>query len=180
VKSQQQMRETPMAELPDALIELYRGAFEEKLQTWPAAVREPLMAYHLRAWRTGMLEAMNMEVVCEELRHGGGMPDVPLIVLTAMGLDPVQRAFVPDPVQRQVNDGKHTVNELLARSVPRGRHVVVDDAAHAWITMDRADAVLQSIHDLLDGAHGRVATIRDWLQPSTDPIRAWPDPPAGD
>ncbi|MEO8184991.1 MAG: hypothetical protein ABI895_39800 [Deltaproteobacteria bacterium] len=147
-------REMPMAELPEALIELYRGAFEEKFRTWPVAVRESLIAYHVRAWRTGLLEVLNMEVVCEELKHGGSVPDVPLIVLTAMGLDPVQRAFVPDPVQRQVNDGKRIVNELLARSVPRGRHVVVDDAAHAWITMDRADVVLQSIHDLLDGANG--------------------------
>jgi pimeloyl-ACP methyl ester carboxylesterase len=154
VNSQQQMRESPMTELPDALIELYRRAFEERFQSWPAAVREPLVAYHLEAWRTGILEAMNTETVCEELRHGGRLHDVPLIVLTAMGLDPVQQAFVPDAVQQQVNEGKRIVNELIAQSVPRGRHVVVNDAAHAWITMDQGAAVLQYIYELLDAAHG--------------------------
>ena len=158
VQSQQQMAEMPMTALPDALIELYRNHFEEKFRTWPSAVREALMAYHLRAWRTGMLEGKNMEVVCEELRQGGGTPDVPLIVISAMGIDPVQ-AFVPDSLQRQVNDGNHTVNELLARSVPRGRHIVVADAAHAWITMDRADVVLRAVHDLLLGEPAVVKNV---------------------
>jgi pimeloyl-ACP methyl ester carboxylesterase len=137
------------AEAPAALLDAYRGVFEEKLRGWPVAVREPLIALHLAAWRNGLLEGLNMEGVCEELRRGGPTPDVPLVVITAMGIDPAQRAFAPDPVQRQVNEGKRTLNELIARSVPRGRHVVVEDAAHAWITMDRADVVLQAVDDLL-------------------------------
>jgi pimeloyl-ACP methyl ester carboxylesterase len=148
-KGQEQTKEMLSGEAPAALIEAYRGVFEEKLGSWPVAVRAPLIALHLAAWRTGFLEGMNVEVVCEELRRGGPTPDVPLIVMTAMGIDPAQRAFVPDLVQRQIIEGKHTLNELIARSVPRGRHVVVEDAAHAWITMDRPEVVLQAVNDLL-------------------------------
>jgi hypothetical protein len=68
--------------------------------------------------------------------------------MSAMG-NPAQRAFTPGPVQRHINEGKHTVNELIARSAARGRHVVVEDAAHPWITMDRPDVVPQVINDLL-------------------------------
>jgi hypothetical protein len=150
-RAQEQTRTLLTADAPQALLALYRGVFEEKLRPWPDAVREPLIALHLSAWRTGLLEGMNVEVVCEELRHGGPTPDVPLLVMTAMGIDSAQQAFVPDSVQRQVNEGKHTLNELIARSVPRGRHVAVD-AAHAWITMDRLDAVHQAVNDLLDAA----------------------------
>ena len=154
-KGQEHMKEVLAAEAPAALLDAYRSVFEEKLRSWPVAVREALIAHHLAAWRTGLLEGMNMEVVCEELRHGGPTPDVPLVVMTAMGIDPAQRAFASDPVQRQINEGKHTLNELIARSVPRGRHVVVDDAAHAWITMDRPEVVLQAVNDLLGAATGQ-------------------------
>lgn len=78
---------TPVNEAPAALLDAYRGVFEDKLRSWSVAVREALIARHLAAWRTGLLEGMNMEVVCEELRHGGPTPDVPLVVITAMGID---------------------------------------------------------------------------------------------
>lgn len=130
--------------------------FEKKLRNWPDAVRQPLTA-HLASWRTGLLEAMNVGPICEELQHGGPMPDVPLVVITAMGIDPAQRAFTPDSVQRQINEGKSTLNDLIARSASRGSHVVVQDAAHAWITIDRPDVVLQAVDDLLAVAGSRSA-----------------------
>lgn len=148
-QSAAQMKDTPMTELPEAVLEAYRGLFEQKLRTWPDPVREALVTYHLEAWRTGMLEGRNMEEVCEELRRGGGTPEVPLTVVTAMAVDPAQLAFMPEAVQREVNAGKRTLNALLAGSVPGGRHLVLEDAAHAWLTMDRGDAVLEAIDDLL-------------------------------
>jgi pimeloyl-ACP methyl ester carboxylesterase len=151
-KGQEQTVAMLAAEAPAALLDAYRGVFEEKLWSWPVAIREAVIARHLAAWRIGLLEGLNVDAVCEELRRGGPTPDVPLVVITAMGIDPAQRAFAPDPVQRQINEGKHTLNELIARSVPRGRHVVVEDAAHAWITMDRPDVVLQAVDDLRSAA----------------------------
>jgi pimeloyl-ACP methyl ester carboxylesterase len=151
----EQMKNMPLPELPDAVLEAYRGLFEQKFQAWPAAVREALVARHLAGWRAGFLEGKNMEEVCEELRAGGATPEVPLTVMTAMAVDPAQRAFTPDEVQRDVNAGKHTLNSLLAASVPGGRHLVLEDAAHAWVTMDRGDAVVEAIDDLLHRANER-------------------------
>jgi hypothetical protein len=75
-----------------------------------------------------------------------------------MGIDPTQRAFTPDDVQRKVNEGKLIVDERIARSVPRGRHVVLEDAAHAWIAIDRSDQVLRAIDELIDGWDPRTTT----------------------
>jgi pimeloyl-ACP methyl ester carboxylesterase len=150
----EQMKNMPLPELPDAVLDAYRGLFEQKFQTWPAAVREALVARHLAGWRAGFLEGRNMEEVCEELRAGRGTPEVPMTVVTTMAVDPAQRAFTPDEVQREVNAGKHTLNALLAGSVAGGRHLVLEDAAHAWVTMDQGDAVVEAIDDLLDRARG--------------------------
>jgi len=95
-----------------------------------------------------------MEEICEELRAGGGTPELPMTVVTTMAVDPAQRAFTPDEVQREVNTGKHTLNALLAGSVAGGRHLVLEDAAHAWVTMDQGDAVVEAIDELLHRIRG--------------------------
>jgi pimeloyl-ACP methyl ester carboxylesterase len=46
------MKDAPLTELPEGMLESYRTLFEQKLGQWPAAVREALVAYHLAAWRT--------------------------------------------------------------------------------------------------------------------------------
>ena len=137
-------------ELPQAMLETYRVLFEQKFRTWPDQVRVALVARHLEAWRVGILESMSLDTVIAELANGGPIPDVPLVVMTSMGIDPALRAFSPDAAQQKINDGKRTLNELISRSTSRGRHVVVEDAAHAWMTMDRPDTVLQALRELLD------------------------------
>jgi pimeloyl-ACP methyl ester carboxylesterase len=82
-----------------ALLQLkrhYRDFFERMFADWPGPVRELLYEYHLRSWRIGLKEAKNFESVCDEVRHGGDMPDVPLIVLTATGIDPFRALFATD------------------------------------------------------------------------------------
>ena len=72
-------------------------------------------------------------------------------MITAMGIDPAQRALgAPDALQQKVNEGKRTHNELIARTNSGGRNVVLEDAAHAWMTMDRPDAVLKALEELLE------------------------------
>ena len=78
------------------------------------------------------------------------MPDVPLIVLTAMGLDPFRAVFASDASQRKLNEVKWAINQAIAKSIPRGEHRVLEDAAHATFHFDRPDAVVQAIHDLMD------------------------------
>jgi hypothetical protein len=78
------------------------------------------------------------------------MPDVPLIVLTALGIDPFMAAFMPERYLRELNDGKRVIYTALAESVPRGEHRVLENAGHSTIHTDRPDAVVQAIRDLLE------------------------------
>ena len=120
---------------------------------WPEPVRDLLFEYHRKSWRIGLKEAKNFESICEEVRRGGDMPDVPLIVLTGMAIDPFRAMFATEASQRQLNDIKSAINRAIADSVPRGEHRVLEDAAHATFHVDRPDAVVQAIRELLDSVH---------------------------
>ena len=120
---------------------------------WPAPVRDLLFEYHLTWWRIGLKEAKNFESICDEVRRGGDMPDVPLIVLTGMGIDPFRAVFATDASQRKLNEVKLAINRAIANSVPHGEHRVLENAAHATFHVDRPDAVVQAMRDLLDRVH---------------------------
>ena len=132
---------------------LYRGYFERLFANWPAPVRDLLFEYHLKSWRVGLKEGKNFESICDEVRRGGDMPDVPLIVLTGMGIDPFRAMFATEASQRQLNDIKLAINRAIANSVPHGEHRVLENAAHATFHVDRPDAVVQAIRDVLDKVH---------------------------
>jgi pimeloyl-ACP methyl ester carboxylesterase len=139
-----------------ALLQLkrhYRGFFEWMFADWPTPVRDSLFEYHLKSWRIGLKEAKNFESICDEVRRGGAMPDVPLIVLTGMGIDPFRALFATDASQRELNEIKLAINRAIANSVPHGEHRVLENAAHATFHVDRPDAVVQAIRDLLDKVH---------------------------
>jgi pimeloyl-ACP methyl ester carboxylesterase len=131
----------------------YRSFFERMFSTWPTPARDLLFEYHFASWRIGMKEAKNFESICDEVRGGGETPDVPLIVLTAMGIDPFRALFATEASQRQLNAIKLAINRAIASSVPHGEHRVLDNAAHATFHVDRPDAVVQAIRDLLDRVH---------------------------
>ena len=138
----------------------YRGEFERMLRGWPDSVRGPLVEYHLRSLRKSLqewpahLRRNAEEGLFAEIRGGGDTPDVPLIVLTAMGIDPFMAAFMPQAFLRQVNECKLVMYRAFAESVPRGENRVVENAGHTTIHTDRADAVVQAVRDLLDRANG--------------------------
>ncbi|MGD3106091.1 alpha/beta fold hydrolase [Streptomyces sp. YGL11-2] len=117
---------------------------------WPDTVREPLVDYHLTAWRTALREGRNVyDEVADELRHAPTLPDVPLIVLSATGYDATQSQLWSEETLREINRGKCALHAQLAASVPRGAHRVLDDAGHGFLHEERPDAVLQAITDLL-------------------------------
>lgn len=130
--------------------QFYRGLFTQMFAQWPDATREALIAYHLRAWRTGIQEGKNINQLYDEVRHSSDLPDVPLIVLTSMGVGPAEMAFTPEPLLREGNVGKARLYTAFAQSVPRGENRLLEDAAHSTLHIDRPDAVLQAIRDLLD------------------------------
>ncbi|WP_222709578.1 alpha/beta fold hydrolase [Microbispora sp. CSR-4] len=127
-----------------------RGAYARLYAEWPAPVREALIGHHLASWRTSLRETENFETeVYDELRAGGPLPDVPLIVLTAGGVNPYWAKFLPEEVMREAHDGVRALHAAMARSVPRGRQRVVDGASHQYLHVERADEVLRAIRDLM-------------------------------
>jgi pimeloyl-ACP methyl ester carboxylesterase len=141
-------------ELPDELIQLYRGLFAQEMAGWPEEIREPLIERHISPqWlRAGFQEAKNVDQLYNEIRHAGPLPDVPLIVLCSMGIDSFKKAVsqgTPDSLLREEIDGKRRLYTALAESVPRGENRLIDDVGHVTLHLRRPDAVLQAIHDLL-------------------------------
>jgi pimeloyl-ACP methyl ester carboxylesterase len=142
-------------ELPDEVIQFYRGLFTQVLADWPAATRELLVERHVSPeWiGIGAQEAANRYQLHDEVRGAGQLPDVPLIVLTATGIDAFKEAVsqgTPESLLREEIDGKRRLYDALAASVSRGENRLVDDVGHASIIFRRPDAVFQAIHDLLD------------------------------
>jgi hypothetical protein len=97
-----------------------------------------------------MLEARNVEELYDEIRQGGPIPPMPLIVVTAMGIDAIQTLFSSEEIVRGQNQAKLASHMVLVRWVPGAQHRVLEDASHAMIHARRPDAVLEGIRDLLE------------------------------
>jgi pimeloyl-ACP methyl ester carboxylesterase len=132
----------------------YRGMYTRAFAEWPSAVRDPLIEWHMRnltktfhEWpasdRTGKGRLMT------ELRQGGRLPDVPMIVLCALGMDPSMAQIMSRSYLHRMNDGKRIVYTALAHSVPRGEYRELENAGHSFMHIDRPDAIVQAIRDLL-------------------------------
>jgi pimeloyl-ACP methyl ester carboxylesterase len=146
----------PMPELGPEQIEGYRPILAEMYRDWPPEIRAPLIERHLdpARVRTGLLEASNVDDLYAELRGGGPIPAVPVIVYTAMGIDATQRVFSTDEVIRAQNEAKLATNLALARSVPGAESRVLEDASHLMLHIQQEEAVVQGLRDLL-GRIGR-------------------------
>ena len=126
----------------------YRPMFARMLSTWPQDLRERLVDYHVAHWRRSLDEARNLQtVVLGEVRDGGPLPDVPMIVLTATGLDPFMTVMSTPAYQRDLIVRKAGFYDALAASVPRGENRRIADAGHSTLHTDRPDAVIQAIRD---------------------------------
>ncbi len=140
-------------ELPDEIIQLYRGLFAEEMADWPEDVRGPLIDRHVSPeWlRAGLQETKNIDQLYDEVRHAGPMPDVPLIVLCSTGIDGFKEAVLvgeSESLLREEIEGKRRLYTALAGSVPRGEIRPVN-AGHVTMHARHPDAVLRAIRDLL-------------------------------
>ncbi|MGW1377542.1 alpha/beta fold hydrolase [Streptomyces sp. NPDC002446] len=150
-----QMNDQELPELTEEQLGLARARLAPLFASWPGAVREPLVEHHLSAWRTGWQESGNVyDEVADELRNGPALPDVPLIVLTALGHDATQAGLWSEHELREINHAKRALHAQLAGSVPRGEHRILDDAGHGYLHEERPDAVLSAVGDLLGQAAG--------------------------
>jgi pimeloyl-ACP methyl ester carboxylesterase len=128
----------------------YRRMFTQQFASWPDAVRGPLVEYHLKTLRNTIKERKNLFTEIEpETKQGGALPDVPLIVLAATGIDPYQAVVLPATQLRELNSSKAALYAPLVQSVPRGEYREVPGAGHDTLWTERPDAVLQALRDLV-------------------------------
>jgi pimeloyl-ACP methyl ester carboxylesterase len=129
-----------------------RRMYQRMFTDWPEPIRQELIDRHLSPewWQAGVRERSNMPGLADELQHGGDLPDVPLIALTPLGIDPGMRLLMSGKALREMTDGKLRLYAALAGSVTHGEHRVLQDARHSTITTDHPDAVMQALRDLLD------------------------------
>jgi pimeloyl-ACP methyl ester carboxylesterase len=141
------------AQLPDLTpeqLEASRAQLAQLYARWPDPVRGPLVEHHLSHWRTGIHESTNFDTeLYAELRAGGPLPDVPLIVFTAMGRNPYWARFASEELMDRAHDGVRAMHTALATSVPRGEQRILDDAPHQFLHVLHPDEVAQAVRDLL-------------------------------
>jgi pimeloyl-ACP methyl ester carboxylesterase len=141
-------------ELPAELIQLYRGMLAREMGEWPTPLRAQLVECHVSPewFRVGMQEARNIEQLYDEVHQAGAMPDVPLIVLTALDIDDFKQAVsggTPEALLRAEIEGKRRLHDALAASVRCGENRLVHGAGHVTLHFRRPDAVLEAIRDVL-------------------------------
>jgi pimeloyl-ACP methyl ester carboxylesterase len=141
-------------ELPAELIQFYRALFEEEMTDWPEEIRQVLVERHVSLdWlRAGLQEATNVEQLYDEIRHAGQMPDVQLIILTSMDIDPFKAAVsqgTPESLLRAEIEGKRRLYTTWAHSL-HGENRLIEDVGHVTLHFRRPDAVMQAIRDLFD------------------------------
>ena len=133
----------------------FRGLYEEMFKKWPVSIREPLVEYHLRTLSKMYTERKNLNSkLYDEVRKGGDMPDIPLIVYTAMGIDPFTALVMSQSFLKEIivpfNNIKETIYTNLAHSVPRGEHRNLENAGHATIHTDCPGEIVEAIWNLFD------------------------------
>jgi pimeloyl-ACP methyl ester carboxylesterase len=133
----------------------FRGLYNQMFEKWPESIREPLIEYHLRTLTKMNTEKKNLNrELYNEVRNGGDIPDIPLIVYTAMGVDLFTALVMSQSFLRETivpfNNIKNTIYKNLAHSVPRGEHRILENAGHATIHTDCPNEVAEAIRDLLD------------------------------
>lgn len=141
-----------MPDLPEGFLAQYRGPFADMFGAFPALVRDLLVDKHLGAERlpTGFQEGTNVLAVFDELRAGGDRPDVPMIILSGTGIDPVETMLAAEAQLREQIAGSEKLYASIVAKSPRAEHRSLDDASHLTIPMARPDAVAAAINDLID------------------------------
>lgn len=139
--------------LPDEVVQFYRGLFNQELAQWSAEVREPLVDYHVspRGLGIGLREASNLDQLYAEIRAADPLPDVPLLILSSTQVDPFKTAVsagIPESLLQEEIDAKLRLYTDFATSVPRGEVRPVE-AGHVTIHLRGEAAVAEAIGELV-------------------------------
>ncbi len=148
-------------EFSEDLVTLARGQLEGGMfDAFPDRLRELLIDKHLSRERllVGIKEGLNVLAVMDELRAGGPLPDVPLIVLSGTAIGAEQTVFQTEDNLRQQITGSERLFDAIAASGPQGEHRSLPDASHVSLPMTRPDAIAEAVNDLLHQLRGRLAS----------------------
>lgn len=88
----------------------------------------------------------------DEVRAAGPDPDIPLVLLSAMGFDAfIDELLTPEirASAQQSAQAKHRCYENFVASMPRAELRRIDNAGHSGLVCERSDAVLDAIRDVL-------------------------------
>jgi len=135
-----------LEQLRPALREMYA----ELRADYPEHVRQALIdAKTSDEWiRVGIAERTKLTELATELQAGPNIPDVPVVALTVVGIDPAQQALAT----QEMNDGKTRMDAALVSAVSHGEQRLLSDTLHHRLCFDRPDAVVQAIRDVVDRA----------------------------
>lgn len=132
----------------------YRRVFDRALPDWPHAIRDPLLeqafdpAVHARSVR----EPMDLLDLFAEVRADGPDPDLPMVVLAAMGSDAFTDELLTPQLKASAQEsaqGKYRCYRDHIDTLPRAELRRLDDAGHIGMTWTHPDAIVQAIHDVL-------------------------------
>jgi pimeloyl-ACP methyl ester carboxylesterase len=138
-----------MPDLTEGQLAAARGQYAQLYAAWPPEERAALTDYHLDHWRTAIEETRNFDTeIYDELRGGGPLPDVPLIVLTAGARNPFWEHFADPDLVTRAHLGIDAMHEAMAAAVPRGEHRVVPEAAHGFLPMRQATEIADAVATL--------------------------------
>lgn len=144
--------DAPLPEPTPEIVAHVRQLYARSHAAWPDPIREQLIDHHVSAdgLLAGLREGRNIATVLTELRAGGAVPDIPLMVLGATGLDPGQQMFQSDADLREQIAATQRLYAAVAAAAPQGEYRCLDDAAHTTIPTDRPDAVADAVAHLLE------------------------------
>jgi hypothetical protein len=128
-----------LEQLRPALHEMYA----ELRVDYPQHLRQPLIDAKVSdEWlRVGIAERGRLAELATELRAGSNIPDVPVIALTVVGVD---------PARQEMHDGKTRMDAAVVSAVSHGEQRILSDTLHHRLCFDRPDAVVQAIRDVVD------------------------------
>ena len=75
---------------------------------------------------------------------------MPVIALTTLAADQGQSLLLSKQALAELNEGKLRLDEALVSAVTAGEQRILADARHSTIQIDRPDAVVAAIRDVLD------------------------------
>ena len=142
-------------DIPQEIMDFYRGLFNDAMAEFPDAIREPLVANHVhpRWLLVGIQEGGNVKALGQEMRAvADDVPDVPTVVLTATGIDPFKRAVsagLPEELLEAETAGKLRLYDEVAASFTRGENRRVEGVGHVTLVMQRPDTVVEAVRDLM-------------------------------